>query len=906
MKRIFFYITLLFLCSFEGIAQKLSLTDLTTLCSKKNWEDINQALLAKGWEYYDSEKGNTYKYNTITWSFGKEHYNDEAQAWFYLYTYEGFPNKVSYSVFNKESYSLIQNSISSGGFKLIKSDIEDNEVISKYGNNTYTVEIKTEKRKDNDWSKNSITAYNITVIKKSGIYDADNGKKTEYYYDDNIKAEYTLLNGKINGQLKTYHANGRLKKVGNFSNGIENGLFKEYDDDGNIEVEYSMSNGEFNGALKTYNSNGTLKKSGSFQKGKAHGNFNEFDQYGNKEAEYAMANGEKNGILKIYKEGKIDVSTTYKDDIRNGQQIEYYYNDETNKLQLKNIGEYLDDKKDGAWKLYYVDDNNSERLLRLETYTGDIKNGKFQDFSGDSLIFGSYRNDELHGDYKVYLDVGRMIFGGVINTDTAALKLIVDGSYFEGLKTGYWKNYDFTGALNSEGKFSEGQETGEWKYYHRKWDNGEGGLKPYSEQLFLIENYKFGELEGKSTRFSYLEKEKFPCSEIDENENPLDTCSRLIYKKVFETKYYKNGKLNGPSEYRDSLNEIIAKGVFKDDLQEGEWFHRYSISDGNFFVYQKGNYIGGEREGQWIEYYTEGEIAATFNYKNGYLHGEYTVWNNQNKPKEIKQFKYGKLTELVVYDNLGMKPKRKYEIYDEKGDTFKCRKTDYSDNGYSSQEYWVKKEMDIDYNMFEFIFLMAINKNLTEGTYGYKDGLYEEFNTIKKPVVIGKYFKKNKIGLWTFYYYEQNVVVQLVYTNNSITDEKYYLLSGDSKFVSKSLMSEGKFRLTANPLSDIIYTLPLGTEVTILSKEDDYYKVKYKGKIGYVNEIYFVSSNLSTNVNVNFTDLFSGKFVFNDIENGITEERKIKDGLRNGKTVYIDNLTKKTIKKEAYKNGELN
>ena len=35
------------------------------------------------------------------------------------------------------------------------------------------------------------------------------------------------------------------------------------------------------------------------------------------------------------------------------------------------------------------------------------------------------------------------------------------------------------------------------------------------------------------------------------------------------------------------------------------------------------------------------------------------------------------------------------------------------------------------------------------------------------------------------------------------------------------------------------------------------------------------------------------------------EKRKIKDGLRNGKTVYIDTKTKKTIKKESYKNGEL-
>ena len=134
MKRFLLYFTITVLCNFNLYSQKLTLTDLTTLCNKKNWEDVNQSLLAKKWTYYDSEKGSTYKYNTITWSFNKDYYSDKAQAWFYLYTYEGYPNKISYSVFNKESYSIIQNSISSAGFKLVNSEIEDNQVISTYSN----------------------------------------------------------------------------------------------------------------------------------------------------------------------------------------------------------------------------------------------------------------------------------------------------------------------------------------------------------------------------------------------------------------------------------------------------------------------------------------------------------------------------------------------------------------------------------------------------------------------------------------------------------------------------------------------------------------------------------------------------------------------------------------------------
>lgn len=834
MKRILIYFAITILCNFNLYSQKLTLTDLTTLCNKKNWEDVNQSLLAKKWTYYDSEKGSTYKYNTITWSFNKDYYSDKAQAWFYLYTYEGYPNKISYSVFNKESYSIIQNSISSAGFKLVNSEIEDNQVISTYSNTLYTLEISTEKRTDDDWSERSTTAYRITLIKKAGIYDPDNGKKTDTYYDGTTKAEYTLVNGKLNGQLKTYYENSNTKKTGNYVNGIENGLFKEYDEIGNIEAEYSMTNGELNGSLKTFYSNGKIKKSGYYLKGKEHGNFIEYDENGNKEAEYVMANGMKNGVLKIYEDGKLDVTTTFKDDIRNGQRIEYYYNDETDKLQLKQIGDYLNDEKNGTWKFVFVEENNSERVLSFENYSSDVKNGQFQGVKGDSLIIGNYRNDKLHGVYKVYLDFSRMLLGGVIRTDTANLTLIADGSYYEDEKSGSWKQYDITGTLRSEGRFSNGQETGEWKYYYTNFSDNKNGSMPYSKQLYLVLNYVDGKLDGKSTRYSYLEEEDYPCSETDENKNPLDTCKRMVYQKILETTFYKNDKRNGPFELRDSINEIIAKGNFKDDLKDGEWLHRYSDKDINeeiYFIYQKGNYTKDKRDGRWIQYYNEDKIAKTFNYRNGELHGDFIEWNNQNKPREKKQFNYGKLTELITYDSLGINQKNRYEIYNENYISYKCRKTEYySDKTSASQEYWVKKEKDIDHNWFELTFLLAINPKFSDGTTGYKDGEFKLFNSTNQPIVTGKYYKKDRIGFWTFYYYDQNVKIESNFVQDERIDEKYLTLNGE---------------------------------------------------------------------------LFSGEFIYFDDENGIKEERKIKDGLRNGKTFYIDIKTGKTIKKESYKSGIL-
>jgi antitoxin component YwqK of YwqJK toxin-antitoxin module len=47
---------------------------------------------------------------------------------------------------------------------------------------------------------------------------------------------------------------------------------------------------------------------------------------------------------------------------------------------------------------------------------------------------------------------------------------------------------------------------------------------------------------------------------------------------------------------------------------------------------------------------------------------------------------------------------------------------------------------------------------------------------------------------------------------------------------------------------------------------------------------------------------FSGEFIYLNVQNNTTEERKVKNGKRNGTTRYKDQ-NDKTIKKESYKEG---
>ncbi len=785
--------------------------------------------MSKGWIYYNSEKGSSNRYNTITWSFNKDYSNDKAQGWFHLYTYEGLPNKIVYYTFNKESYSLIQNSISSNGFKLENSEIEDDEIISTYNNSLFTLIVSTQKRNDDDWINKSFTGYKITLIKKSGIYDEYNGKKTEYYYGDVVKTEFNLLNGKIHGAVKQYHENGKLKLSGNYANGIKNGLFKEFDEDGNIEIEYNKLKDEINGIYKLYYPNGKLKILGNYLNGKKHGNFIEYDIYGNKTLEYFMTNGYKNGVMKVFENGKINFSITFKDDIKNGQYIQYFY-DDFGKLSMKIVGEYLEDEVHDTWKSFTIKEDNSEKLLGFINYKNGVENGEFKKVNGDSLIIGNYKSGELHGEYKVYRDFNK----NKIKTDLFTYTLITEGTYFEGIETGYWKIYDILKLVRMEGAFKNGEKNGEWKYRYADILDYKKNKMSCSNELFLIENYIDGKLDGKTTKYSLLVQEEISCSEIDSNRNPLDTCIILTNKKILEISFYKNGILHGPYELKDSSNQTIRKGLYKNNLKEGEWYERYSEEDENeniVYTFEKGNYIKDKREGKWIEYDSEERLLKTFNYKNNELYGEYIIWNEFQKPEVIKKFENGDLKEFIRYDSLGVNILNKYEIYDEKSNSFKCKHSKYFKKGNVTIEYRFNYNINkLNHNYFEFFFFIETDEEFSNDSLAFKDGDFIVTNSSNQPVVIAKFYKEDKIGVWTYFYYEQNVKIEYSYVDNEI-----------------------------------------------------------------VNEIYLTLND----------DRFSGVFIFEDEENEIKEIRKIKNGLRNGNTVYIDKLKNKPFKKVKYKNGEI-
>jgi hypothetical protein len=71
---------------------------------------------------------------------------------------------------------------------------------------------------------------------------------------------------------------------------------------------------------------------------------------------------------------------------------------------------------------------------------------------------------------------------------------------------------------------------------------------------------------------------------------------------------------------------------------------------------------------------------------------------------------------------------------------------------------------------------------------------------------------------------------------------------GNEKEVIIILKRDGKLRKNNSPLSYVMLIIPEGEQVKVLSKyyESEFYKVDYKGQIGYLNVLYFKASDVSS------------------------------------------------------------
>ena len=691
MKFLKFIISIFSLVAVQNLsAQKITLNELHTMASYKNWETTNKFLISKGWDYYDSSESDGIGYNTISWAHGRNLYdNAKAKGWFYVYNYEGLPNKIMYRFRQKEFYNTIIQQVSSNGYKLTDEEILDNRVVASYENKLFYLKIAYNREEDSDndddyyyggSNKKTYTVYEVSIYKKGGVYDPNNGFKKDYDEYGNIISTYNLKGGKIEGLLTSYDSIGRVKRTANFKLGnlegpsVENFYLENNEDYYSFYGNYKNDerDGKWIGEIVTPNEKKRVQ-------------------------EFYYVNGKKEGLNKETSENEI-LFQNYKEDDLEGESFVYlnlkrafiggYPSIDTisNKVVLQAELHYKQNKLNGNAKYFGI----SGSLLSEGFYKDSLKTGLWKfyhenlvdhndkplDCSGRLYKESNYVDGKLVGVQKIYslLEKNKVPCKQGEESEEGCYETVC--IYFNEIAT-YSDDklngaYEVRGSDNdlwSKGFYLDGKETGKWTIYGKSkfcfWLN----KKSFETGIYLN-----GQKQGKWERYENndLLESYFYIDDVIDGEHIT-----YAFNKPAEKKYFKKGKLYRFEKLDESGNvnksytiknetdskldcilvENLSKGIFTqtysfvktvdfvvspitfhldfegatESIKKRNGLFEHKSLDGK--IISTGNYTSNVKTGTWENYYYDQNVRATFTY-DGYdqITNEYYFDLKRNEP----------------------------------------------------------------------------------------------------------------------------------------------------------------------------------------------------------------------------------------------------------------------------------
>jgi antitoxin component YwqK of YwqJK toxin-antitoxin module len=356
--------------------------------------------------------------------------------------------------------------------------------------------------------------------------------------------------------------------------------------------------------------------------------------------------------------GAVSSEGFIKNDLPVGVWKNYYEN-----TMLKSLGKRLNNKPDSIWMFY----NEFGVLLNEVFFKNGIKNGLDIKYSSDGFILSKeffvdgkkegfsyyyqnqlitrkvfYQNDVISGYAYEYSKKGEI--NAVLSYTNGFIKIRdqINRLNSEGKKEGKW--IDFYECLepcstffkvHKEGRYLEGLKNGYFKEFDRKGElistllyRNDSLVKDvdleqidvrveyYSNALVKSrKGYKRDVLEGNSMEFN----QDGTMSKGEVYKNGVLVAQGGIFDSL--------GLRHGPWKLFYSNGTIQAEGTYKNGLKYGDWSYYHS----NNQLSQKGSY--GEKElpkGTWIWYYENGSIIRKERFKNGLEEGELLEYNDTN------------------------------------------------------------------------------------------------------------------------------------------------------------------------------------------------------------------------------------------------------------------------------------
>ena len=196
-----------------------------------------------------------------------------------------------------------------------------------------------------------------------------------------------------------------------------------------------------------------------------------------------------------------------------------------------------------------------------------------------------------------------------------------------GKKKGFWRKLNSKGEKVYEGHFRSDIPYGEFRYYY-----------PDGKQKAVSLMSDSGKL---SKTISYFQNGKKMAEGNYRNEKK-DSLWRFYSEfdgALVAEEFYKEGKKDGISKNYypgKGLSEVVN---WKNGIREGQWLEFYS--DGNIKV--NGQNKADEKDGIFKAFYESGQIMSVSLYVNGHAQGTWTYFNEKGSLERIETYKDGLL-----------------------------------------------------------------------------------------------------------------------------------------------------------------------------------------------------------------------------------------------------------------------
>lgn len=461
-----------------------------------------------------------------------------------------------------------------------------------------------------------------------------------------------------NGFNVFYYENGQKSSEGNFLNGKPEGFWKNYFETGVLKSEGNRKNHELDSIWLFYYENGLLKEKVEFQASKKEGWSFKYSEEGFLLSQIPFENDTIQGYgLRYYTDvNRVEFEDPYENGILSGKGFQYARDGRVISLityekgtlkSIQKINGYNGKKeKTGLWISYYDEIENLKAKKIEGRYKNGLKNGYFREYDkkGIQISTTKYVNGQVVENAQELMNVD------LVREFYPDASVKWEKTYLGSTAHGIWKKYDSSGVVIETLIYKQGILLGEGIIDSKGIKQGHW-KEYYTEGVLRAEgDYKDGAKIGK-WKFFHVNKKLEQVGVYRKGGKPHgDWVWYYDNGAVKREETYFNGLEDGVIIEYSEEGEIITQGQYLEGFKDGEWV----INSGDYI--EKGSYIDGMMYGNWEGIYrSTGKTAFKGEYIDDEPNGKHVYYHVNGRKLLEGKYEVGvKLGDWKRYDENGL------------------------------------------------------------------------------------------------------------------------------------------------------------------------------------------------------------------------------------------------------------